>query len=173
LIGMPFAALSVLYYKGITTDGNAYIRSLGDNSPIPSRCTDQRPATTILRKMKKGITALFGPLDRDPVTFRLLNSGNIEIDQRFPSLSIKNSNLVFEAASEYGRANAMLSFSFTQDTSEGYPADFIIFTEDQRVSDVKEVVGSIQNYFDGEICGRIFIQMDTNTLSGLTSQQNS
>lgn len=160
---------SIIFYKGVTKDENAYMRNSGVNALIPSWCISQRTSKSIVRVFRKGSTAFFGPLDRAPVTFRLLNSGTTEIDQRFPSLSIKNSNLLFEAASEFVTLSDRLAFLYTQDASTGYPADFIIFTENQRVSDVQGVVDAIQNYFDGKICGRLFVQMNTSTLSGLTS----
>lgn len=160
---------SIIFYYGVTTDENAYMRNSGVNASIPSWCINQRTSKSILSVFRKGSTAFFGPLDRAPVTFRLLNSGTIEIDQRFSSLSIMNSNLHFEAASESMTLNDVLAFSYTQDASIGYPADFIIFTESQRVSDVQGVVDAIQNYFDGKMCGRIFVQMDTSTLSDLAS----
>jgi hypothetical protein len=140
------------------------------NIPLPEYCQFRNQmghSSSALQSFTVKFVSLIGPLHRDPIIFRLPNSGGIESDE-YPSLSVINKQIIFkEFDSDYQSISDYLSFTTSQDSLRSYPTDFIIFIEDKRVSDVQDVIDAMKNFFDGKICGRIFVQMDPETFSGL------
>ena len=133
------------------------------NIPLPEYCQFRNQlghSSSALQSFTVKFVSLIGPLHQDPIIFRLPNSGGIESDE-YSSLSVINKQIIFkEFESDPFQADWDL-FSLKRST------DFIIFVEDKRVSDVQDVIDAIKNFFDGKICGRIFVQMDPETFSGL------
>jgi hypothetical protein len=141
------------------------------NIPLPEYCQFRNQmghSSSALQSFTVKFVSLIGPLHRDPIIFRLPNSGGIESDE-YPSLSVINKQIIFKEFESDSIQADLDSFSFreSQGSLKSYPTDFIIFTEDKRVSDVQDVIDAIKNYFDGKICGQIFVQMDPETFSGL------
>ena len=141
------------------------------NIPLPEYCQFRNQlghSSSALQSFTVKFVSLIGPLHQDPIIFRLPNSGGIESDE-YSSLSVINKQIIFkEFESDPFQADwDLFSLKRSQSSLESYPTDFIIFVEDKRVSDVQDVIDAIKNFFDGKICGRIFVQMDPETFSGL------